>query len=613
MFLRSTIRRKDGKEHRYWSVVEARRVAGGRVVQRPLLYLGEINSSQEQAWRKSIEVLEEGSIRPRTLALFPEDRCEGVLPDASIVRLKLSQLRLERPRQWGACWLALTLWQELQLDRFWSERLPASRKGTRWDLVLFVLVAYRLMAPGSEWRLHREWYARSALMDLLGADEALADIHALYRCHDRLLAHKEALFDHLVGRWRDLFNASFEVLLYDLTSTYFEANPPFPDDDKRRFGYSRDKRSDCVQVAIALIVTPEGLPLAYEVLPGNTADCTTLKGFLAAIERQYGKARRVWVMDRGIPTEAVLEEMRRADPPVSYLVGTPKGRLSRLEKDLVAKPWQEARDGVHVKLLPQDGEVYVLAESRDRVAKERAMRRRQLKWLWVRLKQLAAMKVEREELLMKLGAARAKAPTAWRLVEVKVASRGATFTYRLDRDKLRRARRREGRYLLRTNLGEEDPARLWTYYLQLVAVEEAFKNLKGDLAIRPIFHQSQARIEAHIFVAFLAYCLHVTLKRQLAALAPGLTPRSVLEKFSAVQMIDVVVPTTDGRELQLTRTTQPEPDLKLLLDKLRLEAPSPATTQDQRRAHPRAGPRVVKTSRSSVLENQSLRTFTALE
>ena len=574
MFLRSTIRRKDGKEHRYWSVVEAKRVAGSRVVQRPVLYLGEINSSQEQAWRKSIEVLEEGSIRPRTLALFPEDGCEGVLPDASIVRLKLSQLRLERPRQWGACWLALTLWQELQLDGFWGERLSASRKGTRWDLVLLVLVAYRLIAPGSEWRLHRQWYAKSALMDLLGTDETLADIHALYRCHDRLLAHKEALFNHLVGRWRDLFNASFDVLLYDLTSTYFEADPPFPDDDKRRFGYSRDKRSDCVQVVIALIVTPEGLPLAYEVLPGNTADCTTLKSFLAAIERQYGKARRVWVMDRGIPTEAVLEEMRRADPPVSYLVGTPKGRLSRLEQDLLAKPWQEARDGVHVKLLPQDGEVYVFAESRDRVAKERAMRRRQLKWLWARLKQLAAMRIEREELLMKLGAARAKAPTAWRLVEVKVAARGATFTYRLDRDKLRRARRREGRYLLRTNLAEEDPAKLWSYYLQLVAVEEAFKNLKGDLAIRPIFHQSEARIEAHIFVAFLAYCLHVTLKRRLAALAPGLTPRSVLEKFSAVQMIDVVVPTTDGRELQLTRTTQPEPDLKLLLDKLKLELPA---------------------------------------
>jgi transposase len=411
-------------------------------------------------------------------------------------------------------------------------------------------------------------------MDLLGTDEALADIHALYRCHDRVLEHKQAVFDHLVGRWRDLFNASFDVLLYDLTSTYFEANPPFPDDGKRRFGYSRDRRSDCVQVVIALIVTPEGLPLAYEVLPGNTADSTTLKAFLAAIERQYGKARRIWVMDRGIPTEAALEDMRRSEPPVLYLVGTPKGRLSRLEQDLVTRPWQEAREGVQVKLLPQDGEVYVFAQSRDRVAKERAMRRRQLKWLCVRLKQLAAMQLTREELLMKLGAARAKAPTAWRLIEVKVAAGGASFTYRLDRDKLRKARRREGRYLLRTNLAEEDPAKLWTYYLQLVAVEEAFKNLKGDLAIRPIFHQREARIEAHIFIAFLAYCLHVTLKRRLAALAPGLTPRSVLEKFSTVQMIDVFVPTTDGRELQLTRTTQPEPDLKLLLAKLKLELPA---------------------------------------
>jgi len=574
MFLRSTIRRKDGKAHRYWSVVETRRVAGGRVVQRPVLYLGEINCSQELAWRKSIEVLEEGSVRPRTLALFAEDRCEGVLPDTSIVRVKLSQLRLERPRQWGACWLAHKLWQELQLDRFWGERLPASRKGTRWDLALFVLVAYRLITPGSEWRLHREWYARSALMDLLGTDEALADIHVLYRCHDRLIEHKQAVFDHLVGRWRDLFNASFDVLLYDLTSTYFEATPPFPEEDKRRFGYSRDKRSDCVQVLIALIVTPEGLPLAYEVLPGNTADSTTLRAFLAAIERQYGKARRIWVMDRGIPTEAVLEEMRRSDPPVLYLVGTPKGRLSRLEQDLVAKPWREAREGVRVKLLPQDGEVYVFAESRDRVAKERAMRRRQLKWLCARLKQLAAMQMTCEELLMKLGAARAKAPTAWRLIEVKVADRGADFSYRLDRDKLRKARRREGRYLLRTNLAEEDPAKLWAYYLQLVAVEEAFKNLKGDLAIRPIFHQREARIEAHIFIAFLAYCLHITLKRRLAALAPGLTPRSVLEKFASVQMIDVLVPTTDGRELLLTRTTEPGPDLKLLLAKLKLDLPA---------------------------------------
>ncbi len=589
MFLRSTTRKKDGKKHRYFSIVENKRVGRANVVQRQVLYLGEINDSQELAWRKSIEIFDEGSSRPRPLSLFPEDRCEGLLSDASIVRLKLSRMRLCRPRMFGACWLALRLWQELQLDRFWSERLAPSRKGTRWDQVLFVLVAYRLLAPGSEWRLHREWFERSALSDLLEGDARLADIHTLYRCHDRLLEHKQALFDHLVGRWRDLFNARFDVLLYDLTSTYFEADPPFPEDDKRRHGYSRDHRPDCVQVIIALVITPEGLPLAYEVLPGNTRDCTTLKGFLAGIERQYGKARRVWLMDRGVPTEEVLAEMRRSDPPVQYLVGTPKGRLSKLEKELLAKPWREARPGVQVKLLPQDGELYVFAQSRDRVAKERAMRRRQLKWLWARLEQLSAMRLSRQELLMKLGAARERAHTAWRLIAVEVAADSATFTYRLDRRKLRQARRREGRYLLRTNLVEDDPAKLWNYYLQLVRIEEAFKNLKGDLAIRPIFHQDEARIEAHIFIAFLAYCLHVTLGRRLHALAPGLTPRSVFEKFAAVQMIDVHIPTTDGRELHLTRYTEPEPELRLLLDKLKLALPAqplPKITEREARQPP---------------------------
>jgi len=574
MFLRATTRKKDGKEHRYYSVVENKRVSGGRVLQRHVLYLGEINSSQELAWRRSIEVLDEATQAARTLALFPEDRCEGIVADASIVRLKLAQLRLERPRQWGACWLALGLWQSLGLDEFWGERLPPTRKGTRFDRVLLVLVAYRLLSPGSEWRLHRHWFERSALADLLGADAALADIHTLYACHDRLLEHKQALFDHLVGRWRDLFNVSFDVLLYDLTSTYFESDPPADDEDKRRYGYSRDHRPDCVQVVVALVVTPEGFPLAYEVLAGNTRDCTTLQDFLARIERQYGKARRVWCMDRGIPTEEVLAQMRTSDPPVQYLVGTPKGRLTRLEQALLEKPWRTVRPNVRVKLLAQDAELYVFAESRDRVAKERSMRRRQLKWLWVRLEKLSTMRLTRDELLMKLGAARTKAPSAWRLIEVEVPARGAGFTYRLDRDQLRQTRRREGRYLLRTNLTESDPAKLWQFYLQLVEVEAAFKTLKGDLAIRPIFHQEEWRIEAHIFIAFLAYCLHVTLGQQLKALAPGLTPRAVLEKFAAVQMIDVYVPTTDGRELSLTRYTQPEPELKLLLRKLKLTLPA---------------------------------------
>jgi Transposase DDE domain len=575
MFLRKTPRKKDGKTHDYWSVVENKRVAGGRVVQRHVLYLGEINSSQAAVWRKAIEVLDENTGQPRTLALFPEDRCAAVAPDASVVQLRLSNMRLCRPRQWGACWLAGQLWRALELDRFWAARLPPSRKGTQWDQVLQVLVSYRLIAPGSEWKLHRDWFGKSAMADLLGADFGLAEAHKLYACHDLLLQHKADLFSHLMARWRDLFNANFDVLLYDLTSTYFEINASdVAEGDKRRHGYSRDKRPDCPQVVIALVVTPDGLPLAYEVLPGNTADCTTLRMFLARIEQQYGRARRVWVMDRGIPTEAALAEMRGSDPPVQYLVGTPKGRLSRLEKRLLAKPWQEARAGVQVKLLADDDELYVYAESVDRVSKERAMRKRQLKWLWKRLRELAAMETPREEMLMKLGAARARAPTAWRLVDIEMDKESSMFIYTLNRQKLRRIRRREGRYLLRTNLTENDPALLWQYYTQLVAVEEAFKNLKGDLAIRPIFHQEERRLEAHIFIAFLAYCLQITLQRRLHALAPGLTARSALEKFAAVQMIDVHLPTTDGRELLLTRYTQPEPELRLLIQQLKLQLPA---------------------------------------
>ncbi|MFH1602465.1 MAG: IS1634 family transposase [Pseudomonadota bacterium] len=587
MFLRCTTRKKNGKEHRYWSIVENKRSAGGNVVQRHAVYLGEITGREEAAWQKTLEDFPDDEARPRTLALFPDDRAVETDADKHAVRVKLSEMQLRRPRQWGACWLACHLYQELGLDRFWAERLPPSRKGTRWDLILQTLCAYRLIAPGSEWRLHREWFERSAMGDLLGADfAALAEAHKLYACHDLLVEHKTALFDHLSARWRDLFNAKFDVLLYDLTSTYFESDPPVSEDDKRRYGYSRDKRPDCVQVVIALIVTPEGFPLAYEVMPGNTADKTTLKAFLAKIEKQYGKAQRIWVMDRGIPTEETLEQMRRSDPPVLYLVGTPKGRLSALEEKLAGLPWQQAREGVDVKLLCESGEVYVFAQSQDRVHKERAMRRRQTRWLLKRLREIARMKPERDVLLMKLGAARQQAPSAWRLFEVKLpdtprrrkrpadASEPAqTFSFRLRWDKLREVRRREGRYLLRSNMPEQPPARLWEFYLQLVQVEQAFKNIKGDLALRPIHHQDPDRIEAHIFIAFLAYCLHVTLGRRLRDLAPGLTPRSVLEKLCAMQMLDVHLPTTDGREVILTRYTQPEPDQQLLIERLKLKLP----------------------------------------
>lgn len=573
MFLRYTTRKKNGKEHRYYSLVENRRVAGGRVVQRHALYLGEINDSQQEAWRKTIEIFEEGNARPRTVALFPEERC-AELADPDIVRIRLSQLSLHRPRQWGACWLAVHLWEQLGLDRFWASRLPPSRKGTRWEHVLQILVTYRLLDPGSEWRLYRHWFEHSAMADLLGEDLTVAEIHKLYACHEQLLDHKKDLFTHLTRQWKDLFNARFEVLLYDLTSTYFESDPAFPEGDKRRYGYSRDKRSDCVQVVIALVVTPEGFPLAYEVLAGNTSDKTTLPDFLKKIEEQYGKAERIWVMDRGIPTEKILAQMRSAQPPVQYLVGTPRGRLSKYEKRLAELPWQVAREGVSVKLLADGQELYVLAQSRDRVHKERAMRRRQLKGLWQRLKELQKIKLKRDALLKKLGAALHKYPAAARLVQTEVPSGKAQLSFALRKDKLRQRRQQEGRYLLRSNItGQRSPEELWQFYIQLTEVEAAFKILKDDLALRPIHHQLQHRIEAHIFISFLAYCLQVTLRRRLRDLAPGLTPRSVLEKLGAVQMLDVHLPTTDNRKVILSRYTQPERDVQLLLEALKLELP----------------------------------------
>ena len=574
MFLRFNKRIKDGKEHRYWNIVESQRCSGGKVVQRQVFYLGEINDSQHEAWCRQIEGFDEGTHRHTQLALFPAGRAIPEHARAHGVQVRLEAMQLHRPRQWGACWLACELYEQLGLNDFWAARLPSSREGTRWRDILQILVCYRLIDPGSEWRLHRHWFEHSAMGDLLGGDYALVEKNALYRCLDKLLMHKPALFSHLQRRWADLFGAKFDVLLYDLTSSYFESSPPQDDEDKRRFGHSRDKRSDCVQVVIALIVTPEGFPIAYEVLPGNTSDRTTLRDMLRKIEAQYGKANRTWVMDRGIPTEEVLAQMRAAEPPVSYLVGTPKGRLTKLEQALLERPWQAVREGIDVKLLPQGEELYVFAQSRSRIDKERAMRRRQLKWLWARLKDIAAMDIDREELLMKLGAARAKARAAWRLIDIEVAPNLATFKFALNRNKLRKVWRREGRYLLRSNLCGHDPAQLWQFYIQLVEIEAAFKTMKDDLNLRPIHHQLEGRIEAHIFVAFLAYCLHVTLRARLKPLAPGLTPRAVLDKLAAVQMLDVHFPTTNGRTLVMSRYTELNAEQKLLIKQLRLNLPS---------------------------------------
>jgi transposase len=575
MFLRSHTRIKDGKEHRYYTVVESRRLQSGKVAQRQVLYLGEINDSQQVSWRRTLEVFDEAEQRYMPLSLFPEDR--PVPADAiDSVQVKLSEMKLERARPYGNCWLGCELWRQLQLDRFWSERLPRGREGVAWPQVLELLVVNRLIDPGSEFRVHRQWFDDSAMDVLLGQDFAVAEKDRLYRCLDRVLEHKQDLFVHLQQRWKDLFDAEFDLLLYDLTSTYVEGEAE--QNPKARYGYSRDKRPDCKQVVIALIVTPAGLPLAYEVMAGNTSEKTTLRGFLDHIESQYGKARRVWLMDRGIPTEALLREMRTSRQETFYLVGTSRAKVKQYEKQWLELPWHKVRESVEVKLFAQDGDLYVLAKSEGRQAKEIAMRRKKLARLLRKLRAMRRSCPKRDQLLMRVGAAKTDAGRAFGFVKINLPQANQettkeTFTFQLDKARLKEAELRDGHYLLRTNLLAEDPAVLWDRYVQLTQIEAAFKCLKSDLGIRPIHHQLEHRVDAHILVAFLAYCLTVTLRHRLRMHAPGLTPRAVLEKLAGIQMLDVSFPTIDGRRLIMPRYTEPSPEQALLLHHLNLVLP----------------------------------------
>ena len=522
------------------------------------------------------------------------------------VAVKLDQMQLRRPRSFGDCWLACGLWDQLQLTAFWKPRLAEGRADVPWEKVLQILAVNRLIDPGSEWAVHRRWFLGSALDELLGVDFQAASKDRLYRCLDRLVEHKDALFQFLQQRWKTLFDARFDILRYDLTSTYFEglcAQIP-----KARHGYSRDGRPDCRQVVIALVVTTDGLPLAYEVFSGNTADKTTLKEFLEKIERLYGKARRVWVMDRGIPTQATLADMR-ADG-VAYLVGTPKSLLPKLEQELLAKPWEQVHEGMAVKLLEKEGELYVQAKSDDRQKKETAMRRRKLQALvhgLNRLKRRAGaapnarrgapvksgkrkQRISRDQVLKRVAILRQQAGRVAGFVQVREPAPGepvnrTTFVCTFRRAAWRQSLARDGCYLLRAyvplkdgtpdwpeGMDQQAPV-LWQWYMQLTHVEEAFKTLKSDLGIRPIHHQIQPRVEAHILVAFLAYCLSVTLRMKLTTHAPGLSPRAVLAQLHPIQMVDVCLPTTDGRWLIMPRYTEPEPDQQALLAKLHLTLP----------------------------------------
>jgi hypothetical protein len=578
VFLRYNTRKKDGKVHRYFSVVENRRLRTGQSTQRTVLYLGEINDTQQAGWRKSLEALDEATQLTEQICLFPEDR--EIPPDVlNGLQVKLSELRLQRPRVFGDCWLACRLWDELQLGAFWRERLPDGKSAVPWFKVLELLAIRQWVAPGSKWHLHRHWFLSSAMDELLDEDFAVAAKNRLYECLDRIDVHRAALFTHLQGRWKDLFGATYDLLLYDLTSSYFEGE--MQQAPKAKHGYSRDKRPDCRQVIIAVVLSAEGFPLAYEIMPGNTSDKTTLELFLQKIQAQYGKAHRIWIMDRGIPTEEILKEMRQSDPPVSYLVGTPRARWDQFKDDFEKLPWQKLRDTIEVKLLSHGEEVYVLAKSQGRRAKERAIRRRKLAKLLHTLRVLRRTRQrswKRDTLLLKLGAARKEAGKAWNFVKLTLpkprepVSR-VTFSFELLKSKLEDAQDRDGHYLLRAFRAGDQAGTLWQLYMQLSEIEAAFKTLKSDLQLRPIRHHIEPRIEAHILVCFLAYCLSVTLRKRLEAHAPGLTSRAVLETLSGILMLDVHLPLADGRELVLPRYTQPEPEHRLVLEKLGWELP----------------------------------------
>jgi transposase len=490
--------------------------------------------------------------------------------------VRVGELQLRNPRVFGNCWLGCELWRQLGLDAFWQERLPEGREAIGWDKVLQLLVINRLIEPGSELRLHRHWFVSSAMDELLNTDFVIAEKDRLYRCLDRILEHKQDLFLFLRKKWADLFHADFEVLLYDLTSTYFEGE--MEQNPKAKRGYSRDGRPDCLQVVIALVVTTDGFPLAYDVMDGNTSDRATLRQFLKHVEDTYGKAKRVWVMDRGIPSEEILAEMRSPERQTFYLVGTPKSKISQHEKQWLDLPWQKVRDSVEVKLYTNNNELYVLAKSEGRQQKEMAMRRRRLVRLLLKLRAMRHRLPSRDQLLLRIGAAKKEAGRAFSFVKIQLPSKDQavtrnSFRFHLDKAALREAERRDGYYLLRSNLTGEDPAVLWSRYVQLTQIESVFRSLKSELGIRPIYHQKEHRTDAHILIAFLAYCLQVTLKNRLIAYAPGLTPSAVLEKMATIQMIDVHIPTCDGRWLILPRHTQPDRDLQLLFHHLHLELP----------------------------------------
>jgi len=589
MFLRSHGRSKEGKDHTYWSLVETVRTPDGPR-QRILCYLGELNSGAQARWLKTIEVFNEQG-EAQQLKLFPA-HVEPPADDPQVARVLVDRVRLERTRQFGACWLGWELWKRLGLEGFFQQALDSDPADVPWSRVAAVLAISRLCAPGSELAVEERWYPSTALDDLLGIEEGKINDTRLYRCLDRMLPQKTALERHLKQRYGELFAAEFDVLLYDLTSTYVEGlaekNPMM------RHGYSRDHRPDCKQMVIALIVNSEGFPFSYETFDGNRADVSTMETILRMVERKYGKARRIWVMDRGIVSEENLAAIRKRGG--QYLVGTPRSQMKQFEAELLKDDWSRVRPEVEVKqvAIPQGEETYILCRTASRKEKEKAIRKRFSTRMELALQRLqktiaAGRLKDRNKMERRLGKIQARHSQVNDLFEVALRDtpEGVRLFWEIKKERKTWRDLREGAYMLRTNLTAGSAEEFWSKYMQLTEAEACFRVLKSELSIRPLFHQKEPRVKAHVMVAFLGYALWVTLKhllKQRPAIVPQpsasgvdnaqpLSPTKALALLSTLQSADIVLPTTDGREIRLRRVTEPTTEQKSLLRQLGLSLP----------------------------------------
>ena len=589
MYLRPHSRSKDGKAHAYWSLVETVRTPDGPR-QRTICYLGELNSSARARWVKTVEVFNDQGDACQ-LKLFPS---HVVAPDddPQVARVLVNKVRLERTRAFGSCFLGLELWKRLELDRFFAQHVDREPADVPWSRIAALLAINRLCSPGSELAIEQRWYPSTALDDLLEIEEGKINDTRLYRCLDRILPHKTKLERHLKERYGELFGAEFDVLLYDLTSTYVEGaaekNPMV------RRGYSRDHRPDCEQLVIALIVNNEGFPFSYETFDGNRSDVSTMETVLRMVERKYGKARRIWVFDRGIVSEENLAAIRKRGG--QYLTGTPRSQKKRYEEELLKDDWTRVRPEVEVKkvAIPQGEETYILCRTAGRKEKEKAIRNRFSNRMETALRELekaivAGRLKDRNKMERRLGKIQARHPQVNDLydLDLRETADGVRLFWQMKEDRRNWREAREGAYLLRTNLTAETAGELWSKYMQLTEAEASFRALKSELSIRPLFHQLEPRVKAHVMVAFLGYALWVTLKHLLKrrpSVVPKpsasgvdnvqpITPMRAIALLSTLQSADIVLPTTDGHEIRLRRITEPTPEQKSLLRQLGINLP----------------------------------------